>query len=230
MNCKDIRQQIDALAQTSEPAPPLSEALAEHLHSCELCRHYYGDAMLARELLALDVPEPDADFVARSIKRAVNQPARLQRSPSLRRLTAVAASALLAVTLGLVVLNLPVDRDDMVPTQSIAADYARKEVRVVIYSKEDHASAEFSIELAENLELEGYGGRQTLAWSGRLNKGANLLTLPVLVRDSGGEVRVTSRYGEGSHQVNVKVSGPASPAVPGKQDEAAHRVFNGMAG
>lgn len=230
MNCKAFRQQIDVLAQTAQLASPAHGDLAEHLRGCELCRHYYDDARLTCELQAMDVPEPDAAFVARSIEKAVNQTAERRRFPPLRHVTAVAASALLAVTLGLLVLDLPGEREVIAPSPAVAATYERKEIKVVIYSKEDHASAEFSIELAENLELEGYGGRQAVTWNGRLNKGANLLTLPVLAKESGGELRVTSRFGEGSHQVNVSVSGPAAPISPGVRDEAAHRMFQGVAG
>lgn len=89
--------------------------------------------------------------------------------------------------------------------QSEDLEYQRDQIRIVIYSKEDRDKAELSIELAEDLELEGYAGKQRLAWNTKLSKGKNVLTIPVLVRNKGGEVRVTSHFGDASHEVKIQV-------------------------
>lgn len=207
MNCTEIRQVIDQLPEQSAP----EGELAEHLRDCELCQHYYSDWLLERELAELQVPDPSPEFLAKAIRNAVGKPA--AQSPPARRSgwrwpSAVAASVVVALA-GLFALwdSTPIEDSvqfaDLVPIQS---DYYREEVRIVIYSTEDRDNAELSIELAEDLELEGYAGKQRLAWNTRLSKGANVLTVPVLVRNQGGEVRVRSHFGDANHEVRVQVA------------------------
>ncbi|MDQ2076908.1 hypothetical protein [Marinimicrobium sp. ABcell2] len=206
MNCTESRQAIDQLPMGSAPRG----SLAEHLDACDLCQHYYTDRLLEQELSSLEVPQPSDEFLDRAIKLAAKAPA-VETAPSEHRWrwpSAMAASVLVAAV-GFISFWEPAPLHQENPTVETAAaqpEYHREQVRIVIYSNEAHENAELSIELAENLELEGYTGRQQLAWSAPLNKGANVLNVPVLVRDNGGEVRVISHFGGKSHEVKVQVS------------------------
>lgn len=203
MNCTEFRQAINQVPKQSAPQGDC----AEHLSECQLCQHYYSDLMLEQELNEFQVPEPSPDFLERALARAVTEPVPVKHS-SWRWPSAMAASVLAAVVGLFVLWDLPPEEEvvsvaEVVPQQPL---YTREQVRIVIYSKEDRDSAELSIELAENLELEGYAGRSQVAWNTKLSKGANLLTLPVLVRNEGGLVQVRSRFGDTSHEVSVQVA------------------------
>ena len=202
MNCTESKQTIRQLPMYMVP----EGSLANHLSHCELCQHYHSDLLLQQELAALQVPAPASDFLARALKHAV-EPAAQSISASHRSwrwLSAMAASVL-AATVMLQTFNGS-RVNDIAQNVAHEIDQSRNEVRILIYSQADHDSAELSIELAENLELEGYAGAQRLAWSTKLIKGANVLTLPVLVRNNGGEVRVTSYFGDTNHEIRVQVT------------------------
>jgi hypothetical protein len=209
MNCTEIRQAIDQLPRQAAP----QGAVAEHLNDCELCQHHYSDLLLERELADLQVPELSPVFLEKALKRAVEEPA-VQQPVSAKRSpwhwpSAMAASVLAAAA-GISVLWDSVPTGEPVPVAQVEfaqPEYYRENVRIVIYSEEDRDSAEISIDLAENLELDGYAGKHQLSWTTRLSKGKNLLTLPVLVRDEGGPVQVSSRFGGTRHDVQVQVPG-----------------------
>ncbi len=206
MSCIEARQAIGQLASGTRPGAELEE----HLGQCELCRQRYGDAMLLQTLGTLEVPEPPPQFLERALLRASDQAA---PSPARNWLPAsLAASFLIALAALMIWDRTPEGRDvevvdERTPVKDmVALEVHRQEVRIVIHSSNDHAAAELYIELAGNLELEGYAGHQRLAWTTQLKQGANLLVLPVLLHDEKGEIRVRSAFGHASHEVNVEVA------------------------
>lgn len=207
MNCIESRQTIDQLRPFEAP----EGALKAHLSDCELCQHYYGERALEQQLASLQVPEPSSDFLERAMRHAVvegesRETARRRRN--WRWPSAIAASVLVAAA-GLSTLKeapIAPDVDQVVAVQPDEESYYREEVRIMIRSQQDWENAEVSVELAEDLELEGFAGEHLVSWNTKLTKGANMLTLPILVRKGGGEVRVTSHYGNKSHEVQVRVA------------------------
>ncbi len=230
MNCTESRQAIDQLPKHGTP----DGGLADHLNRCELCQHYYTDRLLEQELQTLDVPTPPDEFLDRAIRLAMEAPAEEPARPAQHwRWPAAMAASILVAAVGFMSLWEPALLHQDVPAVGTApaqSDYEREEVRIVIYSTEAHESAEFSIELAENLELEGYTGKQHLAWSGHLNKGANILKVPVLVRDNGGEVHVTSHFGGKIHEVKVQVSKRVDPSQSDATNTPRDRLNSDLLG
>jgi hypothetical protein len=207
MNCTEARHAIDQLSPQDLP----QGAVKAHLASCELCQQYYGERMLERKLEELQVPEPSAEFLERAMQRAAQQAQ--AREGASRRATwrwpsALAASALIVggVFFALQEAPAPGDVNQVAETQTEQPSYHREEVRVVIRSQGEWENAEVTVELAENLELEGFSGEHEISWNTRLSKGSNMLTLPILVRDNGGEVRVRSNYGGQTHEVQLRVA------------------------
>ncbi len=206
MNCSEARQTMRHLTADARP----DGDLARHLGDCELCRQRYGDHMLEQTLAGLDVPEPSPAFLERALERALDQTP-VQRERGWRLPSALAASFLVAIAaLSLIWTSgtdegVPAVVEVEVPAAELPAVH-REEVRIVIHSRQAQSEAELSIELAGNLELEGYAGHRQLAWTTRLEQGANLLVLPVLLHNDAGEIRVRSRFGETDHEVKVQVA------------------------
>ncbi|TVS14652.1 MAG: hypothetical protein EA417_14685 [Gammaproteobacteria bacterium] len=213
MNCIEARQAIGHLDSGVRPEGPL----AEHLGQCELCRQHYGDAMLLKTLGSLKVPEPSPQFLEHALQRATDEAAPTPapapaRTAKWRIPASLAASFLIAAAAMLIWDQMPEQQaieivEQRTPAENVVALEAhRQEVRIVIHSNDEHAAAEVSIELAGNLELEGYAGQQRLAWTTSLKQGANLLVLPVVLHNESGEIRVRSQFGQASHEVNVHVA------------------------
>ncbi len=228
MKCTQARQQIQSLDRHEDLRQLANTALAEHLADCELCRQYASDALLVRELAALEVPEPSPEFLSRALTRA-QQPARRRWLPA-----AAAASLLVAVAAGWLGFGaLAPQAPDTAPvvaeTEQAQPGYHRQEIHIVIHSRSDRDNAELSIELAENLELEGFGGQRRLAWHTSLKKGPNLLVLPVRARDKGGELRVTSILEDKALETSVRVRGPADNNQSGTE-VPDNRIHTGHTG
>lgn len=212
MQCQHARHIID---RQTEPGA-LPSQVSAHLRNCELCRQYAEDSRLRQTLQALQVPAPEPGFLEAALQRAQTPP-RIQPLRPWRWYGAagIAASVLLLITLLVggpepTVPQVPVQAE-RVPVQAEPAQASTEvaqRVRVMIHSEQDVAHAEISIQLAENLELEGYAGQRQLTWTTPLRRGPNLLTLPVLVRAGGGELQVVSRFGGREHAVTRSLPAP----------------------
>lgn len=205
MQCTEARSKLN----TATSEQPYGVELREHLASCQLCQCYVEDEQLTRALQSWQVPGPDQAFLQQAMLRAT-RPIRNSATRKWSWLAATAASlALVGVLLSWMYSSeqkngpLPhLQMADAPSTQSV-----QRRVSIVIYSG-DEQDAELSIALAENLELEGFAGQQTLTWNAHLTKGDNLLSLPLLVHGEGGELQVTSRFAGRKHQVQLKVEAP----------------------
>jgi hypothetical protein len=64
-------------------------------------------------------------------------------------------------------------------------------------SFEDIQQVNLSIDLPENMDLNGYPGHKTLSWQTSLQKGQNVLALPIMAVSHGqGELLARLSYGE----------------------------------
>jgi hypothetical protein len=77
-------------------------------------------------------------------------------------------------------------------------------VKLVFDAPTDLAEVTLSVELPENIELEGYAGQRQLVWQTNLTKGQNILALPVIAIGNGqGELVAQLRYGDKIKQFNI---------------------------
>jgi hypothetical protein len=203
MQCTEARSKLN----TATSEQQYGVELREHIASCQLCHRYAEDQQLTRTLQSWQVPGPDQAFLQQAMLRAT-QPIRSSANRKWSWLAATVASlALVGILMSWMnssQLNGPLPHLRMAdaPVQSV-----QQRVSIMIYST-DEQDAELSIALAENLELEGFAGQQTLTWNAHLTKGENLLSLPLLVNGAGGELQVTSRFAGRQHQVQLKVEAP----------------------
>lgn len=232
MKCSELRKALEQKA----PEAALGAEQRRHLQNCELCTQYLSDLNLRKRLATYPVPEVNPAFLQSAIARALaseQQDVPRATRYKLEWVFGLAASLVLALTLvllrqdisdqligsgGRATAQLATNVSSHVSSnvssvaETSSVNVTERQIRVMIYSKVDQPDAEIAIELPEGVELRGFAGRQTLRWHTHLRKGGNLLSLPLRLSGPGGEVRVSSFFGDKLHQVNVAVdSQSASP-------------------
>jgi len=176
MKCNDIKAVVDEYLdeQLSSEERALID---EHTKACESCRQFYADAQQVKQML-IDLPleQPVQGFEQRlfaTVKRQYPQPAQHHFKSGFA--TAVAAS--LAIWFAASVF-VPDNTEPTLDVVSIGMQESR-DLKLVFTSVEAIQQASMQIELPDNIELLGYPGQKMLAWKTRLDKGQNILVLPV---------------------------------------------------
>ncbi len=181
MNCdatiRDLDEFLDGTLHRESSA-----SIQLHANSCMACRGLLERGRALRDALRdLPVPAVDPGFMERAFTQARQ---RHQQKRTLARRWTYGAGGALAAGLALFVATTimfpgPADnsRDLSVITVALAD---RADVRVVVHSTADLQDATFTVSLPDNLELKGFPGARVIRWDGRLNKGKNLLVLPVI--------------------------------------------------
>ena len=216
MNCKVFIEQLDTFL-SAELAGPERDAFLAHAAHCRACR---GELEAARELQAglreLPVAPPTPDFAERVLRRA----RQAHEAPTRPRGflagfgTALAAGLALWAVVGL----FPVSQQQVgtpagsVPEVTIALDQT-SQVNLVFQAAREVADAKIAIELPENIMLAGYPDRRRLEWRTHLNKGSNLLRLPLVAIGDGQDQQLVARieYGDAKTttlKVRLKVAKP----------------------
>lgn len=80
-----------------------------------------------------------------------------------------------------------------------------KQIQVAVAAPRSMDEVQFTIELPEGIELEGYPGQRVVGWQGRLSKGRNRLTLPIRVTRNAddGELIARIRHADGGSELRV---------------------------
>tara|TARA_R110000868_G_scaffold274639_1_gene534110 strand:+ start:4566 stop:5261 length:696 start_codon:yes stop_codon:yes gene_type:complete len=210
MNCLETRK-IIPIHIASGGVSLANNELFDHIASCELCLAHYEESLLLTGLTNLDKPIMSAGFADKAIKQAIenHQQAKQERAaspPSLYR--RVVALVLIVSFMGLILVNQnPVAHNEKMAQLNTANGTASKQINVVIDSLADRENTTVTIELAENLELQGYPNRKTLSWTTNIRKGKNLLTLPVLFKDhSDSYLTLSYAYGPANKRIHIDVS------------------------
>jgi len=119
--------------------------------------------------------------------------------------SALAASLLLfAATLILKPL------DASTPSMSAVIDslHVEQNINFVVHSNKALDNVRFSVAIPSNIQLKGYSGLRELAWNGKLIKGDNLLSLPVIANNAVPGVmvmRVMHQGAEKEYRINVNI-------------------------
>jgi len=201
MNCTEFN---DCLNDSIDGELGAAEQMAFDTHraSCEACRALYTSELAMLEgLRAMPVIQPPAGFadrvLANAIKRNVPQRQNYHRRGFMTGFgSAVAAALAVWVVVGMLPGELP--DTDSAPGQDIASSApvgveaqppvlsvalalnTQQTVRLAFASSEPLAGAKITIHLPENVALVGYPGRRELSWKTNLEKGDNLLSLPII--------------------------------------------------
>lgn len=204
MKCIDAQRQLEHLELQQHPGA----LLAEHLESCNECLNFHQDHQLQLHLQSYTITGPDPGFLSKAINAACQEPSVQTRNWTWP--ASVAASFVLVALLftGWLVSNEPASQLPGGPLQvdsSPTEGQSTQQVRILIISDQDYSDAEISLALAGNLQLEGYSNQRELTWRTQLKAGQNLLTLPIQILEQGGELQVSSRFGDQEHEVIVNL-------------------------
>ena len=151
---------------------------------------------LRQALRRMPSPEPRAGFVERALARAVAQSRSGQRAASLpgrlrsfvTRWETWAGAALggaVAAALTLVLLRT-VDTAEVSPQPQLALTlHEARNVDVLIDSERELKGATIRIAASGSIALDGFENERQADWQADLERGSNLLSLPVVARATG---------------------------------------------
>ncbi|MCW8956615.1 MAG: zf-HC2 domain-containing protein [Gammaproteobacteria bacterium] len=176
MKCNDIKTEVDEYLDDQLSSKELA-LINEHIKTCDSCQQFYSEAKHVKQMLNnLPMEEPAPGFEQRlfaAVNRQYPQPAQHHFKAGFA--TAVAAS--LAIWFAVSVF-VPGNTEQALDVVSIGLQESR-DLKLVFTSVDDIQQASMQIELPDNIELLGYPGQKMLAWKTKLDKGQNVLTLPV---------------------------------------------------
>jgi hypothetical protein len=196
MKCEDINRYIDDFLDQNLMPEDL-KIFKGHLSGCKVC----ADKLeMASNLLAglrqLPVEPPAAEFRVRvfsQLRQQYPQP----RESGYRFAAGFASAMVASLAIWFVsTLYVPDAIVDQPPMISVAMDEMQT-VRLLFDSQKDFQQVTLSIDLPRNIELDGYPGQKNLSWQTQLQKGQNILALPVVATAYGqGELLAQLNYGD----------------------------------
>jgi hypothetical protein len=194
MNCTDITKHIDDWLDDRLLAGERMD-FAQHVAACADCAVRLENAgAISAGLRKLAVPPASADFEKRvfaEVRRQHKETPRYKFAAGF----ATAATASLAIWFASSVL-MPATQIET-PQMISVAMHETQTVRLVFDSQHDFEQVQLSVDLPDNMQLDGYPGRRQLAWQTSLKKGENVLALPIMAIEQGqGELVAQLSYGE----------------------------------
>jgi hypothetical protein len=172
---------------------------------------------LRQALRRMPTPEPRAGFVERALARAAAQPRGQQavflpgrlRNFALRWETWAGAALGGAVAAALtVVLLRTVDTAAVSPQPQLALTlHEARNVDVLIDSERELKGATIRIAASGSIALDGFDDERHVDWQADLERGSNLLSLPVVARTAGkGRLVAVIEYQGRTQQVAVDLT------------------------
>jgi hypothetical protein len=141
----------------------------------------------------MPVPPPGVDFFDRAVAAAASQPLRrpMNARRSLRGLvtaweTWVGAAIGAAAAAGIAVLLLrPPAPSAVSPVRMTLSVNETRSIDVMIASERELPEATIRIFVSGSIELDGFDHEREIDWRTRLERGSNLLSVPVVARSAG---------------------------------------------
>lgn len=204
MTCTKIKTLIDQWLDDELSAHDQA-SYAHHLQQCPSCQARCDQArQLQRSLSQLPGIEPAPEFFIRAITKAACHDKTRQwwRTGLKQALGGALAASLVIFALNSSLLtpspdtqiaqNTPHNRDSGIPTLHVALQQTRH-VRIVFTAEQALENSQITLLLPPQTELAGYAGQRQISWQASLNKGPNLLVLPVKLTATEGGGELTAR-------------------------------------
>lgn len=159
-----------------------TRALRLHMHQCARCLGaYHARQHLLERLSHWPAPPMDAHLAQRILH--AHHDTHKRRGRYVQGF-AVAASVLFfvaALTLG----QFQFFSTAQVPLAQMPVPVnVPQQVNFLVQAGKNLEDVQFMVQLPQDVELAGFPGKSQLVWQGRLKKGDNLLTLPVITKTS----------------------------------------------
>ena len=193
MHCENFRQQLQRIGVKGlrEMVPGV---LHTHLESCADCREYTEDVKFRDLLNSVPVAGPGEGFAERALQRAWTARDGQRTAPSVNTgwMLATAATLVLAVGAAFMVPGTGVTTGSGSPLQVVeVAPQSVRQVDLLMVSGQALADAWITVQMDENVSLEGYPDLDRIRWSTSIAQGNNQLSLPVQLRgDRSGSIVV----------------------------------------
>lgn len=187
MKCSMIENRLDEY-DSGDLSSELSELMDGHIKGCADCQELVEEHRRYRQLMSgFEAPEAAPGQMARLLRHATieGQRSELHRHgrQSFVKGFAMASSIALAVVLAWqALLPSPLPGIEQTDLTAVAIEPVQAtEITVVINVPANMTGANLALSLPEGIRLEGLEEYASVAWPVDLDKGANVLTLPVTV-------------------------------------------------
>ena len=151
--------------------------ITAHLQECAACREDYRQTSNMLEMLrGIPVPPPSAGFADRVLSSATRAQPDTAGS-RIKYVTGGIAASLIAVFL--LVSSLSEFGPARLDPAIMLTENQITTIRVAIESPRVVEAIQVTIDVSDNLEIDGYGQQQAISWITRLEQGVNLIALPV---------------------------------------------------
>jgi hypothetical protein len=214
MSCNNFRQHVRSWLRGELSAADASE-VERHVAGCYFCAAIVENESLIIEGLQkrYDVPPPSPDFESRVMAAALSRGKSAERPITMAWVSgAVAAVLALGVALG---IGMGSD-SDMPESQPY-------NVRLAFDTVNAMDDVTLTVELPPHVEMSGYPGYQRLSWNVSLDKGENVVNLPLNILFPGegdlvahldnGERKKTFRASLTGGQTHSGASGASEPVL-----------------
>jgi len=209
MKCTDIQKYLDDYL---DDAMSLGEqkAVESHIEECATCQQAVEEYRAVRQALhSLPVEQASSDFEAKVFAEVRSHYGKRDGRHFDKRFVAGFATAMVAsMALWFTSTVYSPQFDEQLPQSgpqviNLAVNQART-VKLLFDAPTDLAGVTLTVELPENIELEGYAGQKQLVWQTNLNKGQNILALPVIAIGNGqGELVAQLNYGDKTQRFRI---------------------------
>ncbi|MCK4710597.1 MAG: zf-HC2 domain-containing protein [Gammaproteobacteria bacterium] len=198
MKCTDINIYIDEYLDRQLSSEDRI-SFEQHVSGCVECACRLKQARtLLTKLQDITVPEYSAHFEQRVFSEVRRQYKDEKRSHSGFNFSAGFATAAVASFAIWFVSTVYLPETQLEQPQVISLVMNQTQtVKLMFDAHKDIQQAQLSINLPGNMQLEGYPDRRTLSWKANLQKGQNILALPIIpVVQGQGELFAQITYGD----------------------------------
>lgn len=196
MNCDDFTKSVDDyLDETCEES--VRTACFQHLAECSACStRLQHEHELLRLLEKLPVPDPSAGFFDRALDQSMggNIQSGIDRggATSFGNWKAAAGGALAAGLVTIALLGIFFAPNDGSPTADIPqltlSLHMPDTVRLSFNSSVALPNARLILEIPPGIDVVGADGQRRITWKTDIQRGANILKLPVIVHNADGGI------------------------------------------
>jgi len=203
-DCKTMSESLEALAD-GLLGPAEGAAVKEHLTVCDSCASAWQALETLQAHRSTPAPAPRPELFS-EILRAATEANSIERESGVSRFWlgaglggAIAAGIVFALLSFSPILQ---ERTLSTPQLTIALNETR-DVNVAIDSPQDLRDAQIRVVLTGAVALAGFEGQSEVRWSTHLDRGVNMLSLPVTMQGLDGGRLLVEVDDEDHHEIFV---------------------------